>query len=179
MTDWSKVGKKSRNKGATYERRIAHILSEWWTHGESKKAFRRTVMSGGWDKRFAAGDLLAPIPDFPFHIEIRKRQEFGLCSLLKGAAPMKWWLDGIEEKLPGKRLIYVMSRNGELDYLVLDWRTWSAIQNSLESSQSRANVPYYILHGHGVRLVIMVLQNLLENFSVDEFTRIFVKSQEG
>ena len=176
MADWTKVGRKSRNKGATYERRIAHILSEWWTHGESKRAFRRTVMSGGWDKRFAAGDLLAPVPDFPVHIEIRKREEFALGSLLKGGVIWTWWREGIETA-DGKSLWYVMSKNGEVDYLVMGYRDWMTIQRALEPF-ARSRVPYLIVHAYNTRLVATLLKPLLDVFTPDDFTREFINGKE-
>jgi len=147
----SQVGRMSRQKGASYENRIAHILSLWWTDGKSTKStkvFKRTVMSGGWDKRFAAGDLLAPEPNFPIHFELRKREEFDLSFIIKDAVVMRWWQDGLETKDSNKRLWYIMSRNMETDYLLMDAETWHAIASMKPVNPNRMECwvkPYSIV----------------------------------
>lgn len=42
MTDYSAVGKKSRNKGGRFERQMAKELTEWWGY-----EFNRVPASGG------------------------------------------------------------------------------------------------------------------------------------
>jgi hypothetical protein len=73
------MGKKinSRVKGASFERKIAGYLSDWWGF-----QFRRVPLSGGYDKRFVVGDLwiadgaasIEDIRGFPFSIEAKNRE---------------------------------------------------------------------------------------------------------
>lgn len=62
----------SKQKGASYERKIVDIFSNFWL-----KPFRRTPMSGGWGKSVfedeTAFDIVAS-SDFPLHIEMRNRK---------------------------------------------------------------------------------------------------------
>lgn len=66
------MGRMSKQKGASYERKIVDIFSNFWF-----KPFRRTPMSGGWGKSVfedeTAFDLVASA-DFPLHIEMRNRK---------------------------------------------------------------------------------------------------------
>ena len=62
----------SRAKGCSFERELAEKLSAWW--GE-ERAFRRTPLSGAWDRKQAAGDLVVP-EKFPFTAEAKKARQF-------------------------------------------------------------------------------------------------------
>lgn len=68
MTDRSAVGKRSRRKGVTYERKIARLFRE------AGFPMVRTPLSGGW-KGALVGDLI-PDPDCPgakpFVVECKK-----------------------------------------------------------------------------------------------------------
>jgi hypothetical protein len=46
--DRPSVGRKSKNKGGTFERKVAVALSIWWSKGESKEMFTKTPRSGAW-----------------------------------------------------------------------------------------------------------------------------------
>lgn len=54
------------------ERKLAKLLDQWWgTDGE----FRRTPMSGAWDKRKFGGDIVTPA-DCPFIFEMKTGEEW-------------------------------------------------------------------------------------------------------
>jgi len=103
------VGRKSKRKGGSAERKIAKALSLWFSLGQSDRVFQRTVRSGGWDARFAAGDLIAPVADFALQFEVRDRKVFkNADQLLSSSAFLaRWWKEGEETLLPGKELWYV------------------------------------------------------------------------
>ena len=85
----SERSRKSRNKGAGFERDVAKALSKWW--GSGPLSFRRTPLSGGWDRTKAAGDLLVP-DDFPWAIECKATKLWDLAQLITGeGALVNYW----------------------------------------------------------------------------------------
>jgi hypothetical protein len=83
MTNWSKVGKRSRRKGGTYERKICKLLTETTT-----VKFRRSPRSGALlrdgrvNGQFISGDLTSESP-FAYSIECKNRKILSLDSALK------------------------------------------------------------------------------------------------
>ena len=94
--DHSAIGRRSKRKGKTYERRCAKILTEF-----TGINFRPTPASGGFNKQgvtireeLFCGDLICDSPNFRFCIEAKNREEFSFTALLKKpqtAAFTKWW----------------------------------------------------------------------------------------
>lgn len=166
----SQIGRMSRSKGASYENTIAKILSLWWTNGKDKKAFRRTPMSGGWDSRFAAGDLIAPEPAFPVHIEIRKREEFELGQLLKGGPIMNWLQEG-ESKCPaGQDLWYIMSRNRDKNYLFMRTGAYAMIASIMDIQPERVLTAH---EGGRCQWVVIRLSHMFEALTPDQFRQAY------
>jgi Holliday junction resolvase len=70
----SKIGSRSRRRGAAYERRIAKLLTD-----KFGVEFKRTPMSGGWTP---VGDITPKDPSvasvMPFVIECKKREAWRL-----------------------------------------------------------------------------------------------------
>lgn len=83
-----------RKKGNNAELEICRKISEWWFDKSFKGRraeelpFRRTPLSGGWDKKRAAGDIIKP-PDCPFCFEIKNREEWSWDYLFKNGSN-KW-----------------------------------------------------------------------------------------
>ena len=89
-----------RSKGAGYELEIARIVSVWWSRKpELAKAraeelpFRRAPLSGGWDTKAAASDLIVTDPaslpvKWPWAIELKKQECWDWEGLFKANA--KW-----------------------------------------------------------------------------------------
>lgn len=83
MTDWSKVGKRSRRKGGTYERKICHLLTE-----TTKVKFKRAPRSGALlregrvNGHFISGDLVSEMP-FRYSIECKNRKAISLDAAIK------------------------------------------------------------------------------------------------
>lgn len=89
-------GRTARNKGATYERKIAEKFCKRF-----KLAFARTPLSGGFQKHVESdfkGDIIAlnPDVDFRLHIEAKNQKawrigawlEQALSEVKKGAIPI-------------------------------------------------------------------------------------------
>lgn len=88
----------SRTKGNSAEREIAHIMEQWWGQFEECK-FIRTPLSGGWGgpqlrANFkASGDLMTTAKQFPFTIEVKRRESWAEENLIKcRKSPVwDWW----------------------------------------------------------------------------------------
>lgn len=110
----------SRNKGNTFERKIAKAFTDW---SGGKMIFRRSPLSGGWEPRVQTGDIF-PIgfqDHFPFIIEVRKNEQFSIDKALSGSCIIDKWFQEKKtmyddyrkkHKLEYKELIFIMSRNG-------------------------------------------------------------------
>lgn len=94
MTDYSKIGRSNRNRGASYERKIAHML----TDGFGVK-FKRSPRSGALLREgaingaFISGDLTCE-RDFRFSIECKNCLDANIEAILKNpnTAPLiKYW----------------------------------------------------------------------------------------
>jgi hypothetical protein len=94
MTDFSKIGKSNRSRGAAYERKIAHRL----TAGLGVQ-FKRSPRSGAllrqgaFNGTFLGGDLSSE-KDFLFSIECKNCRDINLESVIKNpnTAPLvKYW----------------------------------------------------------------------------------------
>lgn len=119
----SKSGKKSRNKGANFERLIANQVSNWWG-----QKFRRTPLSGGWGEEVARGDLVCAEKEtnFPFAIECKNDNSFSLNQLLKTPTTgpvVKWWGQAVdqseEETKPYQLPLLLIKENGGAVYAVV------------------------------------------------------------
>jgi len=90
----AKRARRSRRKGKKFQKKVAEVISSWWTGGP--KNFRSTPGSGGWDKGLAPGDLIPSkgFEEFPFSIECKKRKKAKLevpALLSTDSALRDWW----------------------------------------------------------------------------------------
>lgn len=105
------AGRKSKDKGADFERLVAKMFAN--VYG---MLFRRTPLSGGWakDADVAAGDLVCvDDPDFGYCVECKKEEGWCLESLFtdKHAWFDAWWKQLVEECPEDKEPLLVFSRN--------------------------------------------------------------------
>jgi len=121
----------SRAKGNKFEVDLAKAFSEWW--GE-EKSFRRTPLSGAWDKR-AGGDLVTP-PEFQFTVEAKHTESWEFYPLFlepkvregKRLEPCELevhWRQALRETTKGKRPLLVFTKNRwPIFYMMTvdDWR---------------------------------------------------------
>ena len=91
--------KGSRAKGNSSELVVCRLLSEWWDNisYQGVKAeelpFRRSPLSGGWDRKRAAGDIIKP-PSCHLVIEVKNRMAWDWDGLLKKNPKWpihEWW----------------------------------------------------------------------------------------
>lgn len=114
-----KKRKNSRQKGATYERDIAKILSKW-----CGIKLKRTPMSGGWAK---TGDITPVDPeemvDFPFNIELKNRQGWDFKELIKGTNKrgiVDWWEQAVRDAKTSNRFpILIFTRVRDVNYCMV------------------------------------------------------------
>ena len=117
------MGKKSKVKGASYELKIAKLLTSWWGAGTFNRAPASGALHWGRDQR-VAGDIIAP-PDagFPFVIECKKREEWTMEHILLDIGqPKEWWQQVVTdarrvEKVP----ILIFSRNRAKDFIMIPY----------------------------------------------------------
>jgi hypothetical protein len=94
MTDFSKIGKSNRSRGASYERKIAHILTA--ALGVQFKRSPRSgalLRQGAFNGTFLGGDLSSE-KDFLFSIECKNCKDITFESVIKNphTAPLvKYW----------------------------------------------------------------------------------------
>jgi len=115
----------SKNKGSTYERKIAKYLSSWWGGN-----FSRTPASGGlrWgtDNRIA-GDIVAPPEaDFPFVTELKNREGWLMEHILLDIGqPKEWLAQVISDARRVKRTpMLIFSRNRAKDFIMVPYTHW-------------------------------------------------------
>lgn len=100
--DWSAIGRRSKRKGKTYERKIAGLLTDF-----TDVNFRKTPGSGGFNKQGVmikqesfCGDVICDRADFKFCVEAKNRDTFNFHSLLVNpntAAFSEWWHQCLED----------------------------------------------------------------------------------
>lgn len=135
MVDRSAVGKRSKRKGKTYERRTAKLLTE-----ASGAKFRKTPGSGGFNKQggvqireeMFCGDVICDQSDFAFCVESKNRKSFSFVGILKNpdtAAFTSWWYQccqdaGEVDLLP----ILFFKPDNQADFIALDKRGMDKLQ---------------------------------------------------
>jgi len=89
----------SRSKGSSAEREVAKLLEPWWQTYDPDARFVKTPLSGGWGGPTlrgnfgAAGDLMTTSKEFPFAVEVKRREGWTWERLLAGKpSPVwDWW----------------------------------------------------------------------------------------
>jgi len=106
-------GRKSRDKGARFERDIAKKLTE-----ASGKTWRRTPLSGGWAKEKVSGDLVCTESEAMLSFELKNQESWTFDSLPESQEPFATWWKQAEDaanqykppKLPA--VIFTKNRRG-------------------------------------------------------------------
>lgn len=110
----------SRNKGATYERKVAKMMSDWWG-GQ----FSRVPASGGlnWgaDQRVAGDIVPPPESGFPFVIECKKREDWTFDHILLNiGTPKDWWQQVVMDSRRVNQVpLLIFSRNRAKDFIMI------------------------------------------------------------
>lgn len=109
-----------RLKGNRAELDVCRQLSEWWD-GRSYSGiraedlpFRRSPLSGGWDRKRAAGDIIKPEACL-FCFEIKKREEWTWDRFFKDSGKQwhifQYWKQTIEATREGEIPILIFTKN--------------------------------------------------------------------
>lgn len=123
--DRSKLGKSSKSKGKTFERRVASLLISF-----TGVNFRRTPCSGGMNKfggvvvaeHIFSGDVLCDSPDFDFSVEAKNRQDISLTAVLRNpstASFTKYWHQCVADALTNNRRPMLFFKNAREDWVVV------------------------------------------------------------
>lgn len=145
----------SRKKGNNAELQVCRVLSEWWDKKDYSKTraedlpFRRTPLSGGWDKKRAAGDLLKP-EDCRLCIEVKKRQEWSWDSLFKNINSdggnwkvFDYWSQAKLASKKGELPILIFSKNGHPWYVCATRRFVGPVQPFLSLPMWNKNLVFH------------------------------------
>lgn len=117
MTDRKKIGKKSRTKGQSNERKVAKLFEKWWGG-----TFTRTPLSGGWANKAefnVSGDIISDDPSFPFIVELKKQEGWTLEQLFNPGCKIFSWIEQVENDSKGtdKIPILIFCKNRSPYYL--------------------------------------------------------------
>jgi len=115
-------GKMSKNKGASYERKIAKVFSQW-----SGKEFYRTPASGAWASQrlgqdSQSGDIVAPSSiNFPFSVELKNHEGISLENFMRsnGEIP-QFFTQNIGDAVRAKKVpMLIVHKNRSPNYLAV------------------------------------------------------------
>ena len=110
-----------RQKGSKAEREIAVLLAGWWSKVEPDAIWKRTPLSGGWADAGtragfnASGDLMTTAQQFPFCVEVKKREAWSVDAFMKTpkkSPVMAWWDQAIiQAKEMSKEPLLIFAKN--------------------------------------------------------------------
>ena len=119
-TTRSRAGKKAKTKGASFERRIAKSLGDWWD-----VKFYRTPQSGGSHLKEGyelAGDVATPSEDFRFHVECKNQEAWTIHGFMTSSksAVWKWWQQTRDDCPPDRIPLLIFTRNHLPAFVMVD-----------------------------------------------------------
>jgi hypothetical protein len=131
---------QGRPKGNKAEIEIAKMFSAWWSAFEPGD-FVRTPLSGGWggkDLRAgfkASGDIMTTAQQFPFTIEVKRREGWSWKTLVAGKKSPVWgyWRQALSQakEMGGIPLLF-FRRNRE------PWNVMLPFREAIQSTQFRS-----------------------------------------
>lgn len=117
-----------RAKGKTGEREVAAFFAAWWGEHEPGCRFVSTPLSGGFSTPAVrgdmkvAGDLCTNAKQWPFTVEVKRREAFVLTRVFAGKpSPVwKWWRQAVRAAREEKRVPFLLFRkNRESEWMVM------------------------------------------------------------
>lgn len=108
--------KNSRAKGNSYELKLSKLLKEW----DPSFNYRRTPLSGGWDKQHAPGDVMMP-EWFPWIFEAKNREGWHMEQILKSPDKnqvLSWYREECD-KQGSEDILLVFTKNFDSNYFLL------------------------------------------------------------
>lgn len=151
------MGRKSRNKGASFENKIARMIGS-----ALGITLRRTPLSGGWATGNAnvAGDIVCvdDTINFPYCVECKKQEGWKLESLLlyDHAWFDAWWEQLMTECPNTKIPVLVFSRNYQPEFVAIK-----------ANAESMPTYPALLTTVNGELVIVSILTFWLE-FSIKE-----------
>ncbi|QZA69097.1 holliday junction resolvase [Bacillus phage 010DV004] len=134
------MGKKSKTKGASYELKIAKLLTSWWGGGTFNRVPASGALHWGRDQR-VAGDIVAPLEAyFPFVIECKKREEWTMDHILLDIGqPREWWEQVVSDARRVDRVpILIFSRNRAKDFIMIPYE--SSMYDKLNATEKTSMI---------------------------------------
>lgn len=143
MADFSKIGKSNRSRGASYERKMAHMLTDGF--GIKFKRSPRSgalLREGAFNGVFLGGDLSCE-KDFRFSIECKNCKDTNIEAVLKNpetASLVKYWCQCIYDskaastkdrvKLP---LLFFNMKSVRKDFACVCHNGWTYVGRSVST----------------------------------------------
>src|SRR5574338_250219 len=117
----------SSDLGANGEREVARLFETWWSSLEPDAKFKKTPASGGWsspDVRGAfdvAGDLVTTAKQFPYCVEVKRRERWSLANFLRGGkSPVwGWWAQAKRQALEVNKIPLLVFRQNHDEWRFL------------------------------------------------------------
>ncbi len=114
-------------KGRKGEREVARLCETWWKKVDKGCSFRRTPLSGGWADvevrgHFkASGDLMTTSDNWPFTVEVKRREGFSIDNLFKGkrTPAWAWWVQTVTAAKEEDRVPMLWFRKNGGEWLIM------------------------------------------------------------
>ena len=128
-------GRRSRDKGASFERTVAKQLREW-----SSQEFRRTKFSDG--PNTATPDIITP-PRFRPVIECKNREGWSWCATIQGKGPVwDWNRQAVNQAGVNTGDAWlILTRNRQPVFLVLQPEQAAAFEHDHQDIGALAHIP--------------------------------------
>jgi hypothetical protein len=171
----AKQGKGARNKGSSFENKVAKLFSKW-----TGFRIKRTPMSGGFSKEGSyAGDLNCVLPEessiFPFIVECKNQECWSFDNILVAKNKIfNFWDQAADEgEKAGKIPLLIVTKNYCSDFMFVD-------ANTVEVFESDYGIYLDILDMLIIKrgsyfLYGVLLEDFLEEF---DFEAIYEKEKE-
>lgn len=125
----SQVGRGSKTKGQAYERHLCRKLNQWagldieaaiaaQEGRDLPELFRRTPLSGGFDRSRFPGDLIAPRWFRPV-VEAKNRKAWTWATTIRGDGPVWQWWEQAQEQAAGRPPWLIFTNLREPDYMAM------------------------------------------------------------
>lgn len=126
-----------RLKGNKAELDVCRQLSEWWDEKDyvgiraENLPFRRSPLSGGWDRKRAAGDIIKP-KSCLLCFEVKKREEWSWDRFFKDQGKQwsvfRYWLQTVEATKEGEIPILLFTKNRFPWYVAMEAHMFNALK---------------------------------------------------
>lgn len=158
----------SKNKGSTFERKVAKILTSW-----SGMEFHRTPGSGSLHWKVdnnVSGDIVAPFEiNFPISIECKKHEiDWEVDKLLVGTSTLwKFWNQSCEDSLrhKAKEPWVIFTKNNRKIYIIMNYSYY--MQLASKKIKLKKN-PYINIVVEDKNIIITDLELFLSIVSIQD-----------